>query len=274
MYRSWSWKLGIQRKKMWLEECFLEKPVQHWKIPWTCKTKQITFKFILHHPMMECTTQKTASIFSCFLWFIQDWCGPSARLQIHCWSEPTFRSSQAFFQSYTEHSLFRTEKSYLSSIDTHLQLSPLKESFQAVLEHGLDLISYIHAETPLSVLLSHPIPSLCCYHSKVQTLKGLYDVVGCNRENEAHQLWQSTPVFYSCPTVCPSICFSALCGHFFPWQMFLLPALAWLIFSPAVFVFAEYVLLCIHLSTSTTPSFGNSHLHSLNKNAINSLHPK
>lgn len=123
-------------------------------------------------------------------------------------------------------------------------------------------------------LLSHPIPSLCCYHSEVLFLKRLYDVVGCNRENKAHQRWQSIPVFYSCPIVCPSLCFLALCGHFFPWQMFLLPALAWLIFSPAVFVFAEYVLLCIHLTTSTPQSFGNNHLHSLSKNAVNSLHSK
>lgn len=43
-------------------------------------------------------------------------------------------------------------------------MSPLKESFQAGLEHGLDLISYIHAETPLSVYCHIP------YHHCVATI--------------------------------------------------------------------------------------------------------
>lgn len=41
----------------------MEKPVQHWKFPWACKSKQNTFKFILRCSMMECTTQKTAAVF-------------------------------------------------------------------------------------------------------------------------------------------------------------------------------------------------------------------
>lgn len=60
--------------------------------------------------------------------------------------------------------------------------------------------------------------------------------------------------------MCPSLWFLALHSHFLPVTNILTPAFTWLIFSPAVLVFAEYTLLCIHFTTSTPHSIGNNHI--------------
>lgn len=131
---------------------------------------------------------------------------------------------------------------------------------------------YLNWDTFIS-LLSDSILSLCCYHSPAQCVKGLYDAVGCSRENKAHPPWQSTPVFYSCPIVCPSLWFLALHSHFFSVTNILAPALPWLIFSPAV----TYVCrVCVAMNSfhhlHTSEHWQQS--HSLQENAVNSLHPK
>lgn len=131
---------------------------------------------------------------------------------------------------------------------------------------------YLNWDTFIS-WLSDSILSLCCYHSPAQCLKGLYYVLGCSRENKAHPPRQSTPVFYSCPIVCPSLWVLALQSHFFSCDKYSYshPYLINL-FTSCTCVCRVHVAMHSFHHLHTSEHWQQS--HSLQENAVNSSHPK